>query len=103
MVLTALKETEQALTGYAAEIDHHAALTAARDRAKEAFDLAQVQYRTGTISLLDLLTAQTTLLGAQQALAASDQALSNDQIAVFQALGGGWEGAPAVRPPKIAG
>lgn len=102
-MLTALKETEQALTGYAAEINHHDALVAARDHAQQAYDLAVVQYRVGTISMLDLLTAETTLLGARQALAASDQALSTDQVAVFQALGGGWEGAPAVSAPKPAG
>jgi NodT family efflux transporter outer membrane factor (OMF) lipoprotein len=103
IVLTALKETEQALASYAAEIDHHAALAAARGHAQEAFGLAEAQYKAGSISFLDLLTAQATLLGAEQALAASDQALSADQVAVFQALGGGWEGAPAVVPPKVPG
>src|SRR5665647_627797 len=72
-VLTALKETEQALTRYAAEIEHHAALSAARDHAKDAFGLAEAQYKAGAISFLDLLTAQGTLLGAEQALAASEQ------------------------------
>jgi NodT family efflux transporter outer membrane factor (OMF) lipoprotein len=95
-ILTALKETEQALTSYAAEIDHHSALTAARDHARQAFDLAQIQYKAGSIGFLDLLTAQASDLGAEQALAASDQALSADQVAVFQALGGGWEDAPAL-------
>ncbi len=102
-VLTALKETEQALTRYAAEIEHHAALTAARDRASEAFGLAQAQYKAGAISFLDLLTAQASLLGAEQALAVSDQALSADQVAVFQALGGGWEAAPVVGAAKRSG
>jgi NodT family efflux transporter outer membrane factor (OMF) lipoprotein len=100
-VLTALKETEQALTGYAAELDHHAALAAARDHAQAAFDLARTQYKIGSISLLDLLTAETTLLDAEQALAASDQALSNDQVAVFEALGGGWEAAPPAAGPSL--
>jgi NodT family efflux transporter outer membrane factor (OMF) lipoprotein len=102
-VLTALKETEQALTRYAAEIERHAALVAARDHAKEAFGLAQAQYKAGSISFLDLLTAQASLLGAEQVAAASDQALSADQVAVFQALGGGWENAPAVAAPKVPG
>jgi len=102
-VLTALKETEQALVRYAAEIQHHAALTAARGHAQEAFALAQVQYKAGSISFLDLLAAQATLLGAGQAAAASDQALSADQVVVFQALGGGWENAPLVAAPKVPG
>lgn len=102
-VLTALKETEQALVRYAAEIQHHAALMAARDHAQEAFALAQVQYKAGSISFLDLLTAQASLLGADQAAAASDHALSANQVAVFQALGGGWENAPVVVAPKVPG
>lgn len=102
-VLTALKETEQSLASYTAELQRHAALSAARDHAQQAFDLAQVQYKAGSLSFLDLLTAQTTLLGAAQALAASDQALSGDQVALFQALGGGWEGAPQVSIPRLPG
>jgi NodT family efflux transporter outer membrane factor (OMF) lipoprotein len=101
-VLTALKETEQALSGCASEIERHKALGAARDHARVAFGLAEAQYNAGSISFLDRLTAQGVLLGAEQALAASDQALSADQVAVFQALGGGWEDAPAVVPPKVA-
>jgi outer membrane protein TolC len=49
------------------------------------------------------LTAETTLVSADQQLAQSDQAVSNDQVAVFQALGGGWEQAPAVIPPPVPG
>ena len=99
-VVQALKETEQALTTYAAELDRHGSLAAARDRANEALRLAQIQYQAGTASYLDLLTAETTVVNAEQALAASDQLLSSDQVEVFQALGGGWEDAPAVTAPK---
>ena len=102
-VLTALKETEQSLASYTAELQRHVALSAARDHAQQAFDLAQLQYKAGSISFLDLLTAQSTLLGAVQSLAVSDQALSSDQVALFQALGGGWEGAPQVAIPKLPG
>jgi len=103
VVLQALKETEQALSGYGAELDHHAALALARQHADEALRLAQVQYQAGSASFLDLITAQQTLVSADQQLAASDQAISADQVAVFQALGGGWEDAPPVSPPKLPG
>ena len=102
-VLQALKEIEQALTAYAAELDHHTALKAAAGQSDEALRLARVQYAAGSISMLDLLTAQATATAADQALAASDQQLALDQVAVFQALGGGWEQAPAVAAPKIGG
>jgi len=101
VVVQALKETEQALTTYASELDRHAALSAARDRAEEALRLAQIQYQAGTASYLDLLTSETTAVNADQALASSDQLLSSDQVAVFQALGGGWQDAPVVTAPKV--
>jgi NodT family efflux transporter outer membrane factor (OMF) lipoprotein len=102
VVLQALKEAEQALTAYAGEIERHTALTSARDHAADALRLANIQYQAGSASGLDLIQAETSAIAADQALAASDQALAGDQVAVFQALGGGWEQAPAVVPPAIS-
>ena len=101
VVLQALKETEQSLSTYASELDHHAALVLARQHAEEALRLAQIQYQAGSASFLDLLQAQATQVAADQAVAFSDQAISADQVAVFQALGGGWEDAPAIEPPRL--
>lgn len=101
-VLIALQETEQALATYGAELDHHTALAAAAGQADEALRLAKVQYQAGAASQLDLIQAQTAAVAAAQALAASDQAIATDQVAVFQALGGGWEDAPAIIPQPIA-
>jgi len=100
VVLTALKETEQALTTYGAELKRHAALSASRDDNQRAFDLARFQLQHGAISFPDLLQTQRNLIAAKAELAASDQALAEDQVAVFQALGGGWQDAPPVVPPK---
>jgi outer membrane protein, multidrug efflux system len=43
-----------------------------------------------TISNLDLLTTEQSLVALDAAVASSDAALVQDQIAVFKALGGGW-------------
>lgn len=91
-MLQALKEAEQALTAYGAELDHRRALDEAQARAHEAFDLARGQLSAGSISTLDLLTAEQTVVAADAAVAASDSALVQDQIAIFKALGGGWKG-----------
>jgi NodT family efflux transporter outer membrane factor (OMF) lipoprotein len=99
-VLNALKETEQALTTYAAELSRHAALIDNKNDNQRAFDLAQVQLARGSIGFPDLLQTERNLDAAAADLAASDQALIDDQVAVFQALGGGWESAPPVIPPK---
>ena len=100
VVLNALKETEQALTTYDAELARHAALAQGRDDNQRAFDLAQFQLQNGAIGFPDLLQTERNLAAAESELAASDQALVEDQVAVFQALGGGWQDAPAVVPPK---
>jgi NodT family efflux transporter outer membrane factor (OMF) lipoprotein len=92
-VLQALKETEQALATYGSELDHREALAEAQDRARKAFDIAHGQFLAGSIPNLDLLTAEQVLVAADTAVAASDAALVQDQIAVFKALGGGWKAA----------
>jgi multidrug efflux system outer membrane protein len=99
-VLTALKETEQALSNYGSELDRHGSLATARDQSNEALRLAQIRFQAGGASFLDVLDAQRTLVSTQTALAQSDEALVSDQIQVFKALGGGWEEAPMVAQPR---
>ncbi|HWL46234.1 MAG TPA: TolC family protein [Sphingomonadaceae bacterium] len=91
VVLTALKETEQALTGYGADLDEHGALAEARDRAERAFDLARRRYGAGSISYLDVIVAQTGLIDARRQLADSERRLASDRVTLFKALGGGWQ------------
>jgi outer membrane protein TolC len=89
-VLQALKETEQALATYGAELDRRQSLSDAQARAHQAFDMAHDQFLAGSLSNLDLLTTEQSLVAADAAVATSDAALVQDQIAVFRALGGGW-------------
>ena len=89
-VLQALKETEQSLAAYSADLDRREALADADDKARQAIALANDQFLAGATSTLDVLTAEQTLVAADTAVAASDAALAQDQIAVFKALGGGW-------------
>jgi outer membrane protein TolC len=90
-VLQALKETEQSLATYSAELDRREALAETQDKAQKALDIGQGQIQAGATSTLDLLTTEQTLVAANAAAAASDTAIAQDQIAVFKALGGGWE------------
>ncbi len=90
-VLAALQNAEQTLATYGGELDRERALKAARDQAAEAYRLGGVRLQAGSISFVDLLTIQRTLVTAEADLAASDAALVNDQVSVFKALGGGWE------------
>jgi NodT family efflux transporter outer membrane factor (OMF) lipoprotein len=90
VVLTALKETEQALALYSAALDNRQSLGDARDKVHAAFGMAHDQFLAGSLSNLDLLTTEQSLVAVDAAVASSDAALVQDQIAVFKALGGGW-------------
>ena len=90
-LLTALKETEQALATYGAELDHRQALGDAQHKEHDAFDQARDQYVVGALSNLDLLTTEQALVASDAAVAASDAQLVQDQITLFKALGGGWQ------------
>lgn len=90
-VLRALKETEQALARYGAEWRHKAALETARAEHARAFRLAELNYDAGALDFLGVLDAQRSLVAVDAALAASTQQVALDQVAVFKALGGGWQ------------
>jgi len=90
-VLSALQQTETALDGYVREIDHNRQLRQARDSAATASGQATTLFRFGRTGILDVLNAEANLATAETAVAASDEALADDQANVFLALGGGWE------------
>jgi outer membrane protein, multidrug efflux system len=90
VVLGALKETEQALAIYGAALDNRLSLLDARERTRIAFDIARNGYAAGGLTYLDLLSTEQSLVAFDAAVAAADAALVLDQIAVFKALGGGW-------------
>jgi NodT family efflux transporter outer membrane factor (OMF) lipoprotein len=90
-VLNALRETESALVVYARQLDRNASLHAARDQSAEAASQARQLFQYGKTDYLTVLDAERTLATNESALAASQAELSSDQIAVFLALGGGWE------------
>ena len=94
-VLTALRETETALDAYARELDRHAALQSARDESATVADQARRLYRSGRTGYLDALDAERALASSEATLAASDADLADDQVALFLALGGGWEAPQA--------
>ena len=98
-VLNALRETENALTVYARELDRNAMLKAARNQSANAAQQANRLYRAGRTDFLTALDAERTLASDESALAASTAKLASDQIAVFLALGGGWEQKPKTAAP----
>ncbi len=95
VILTALKEIEQSLSLYGAALANRQALNQAREQIHKAFEIARAEFGAGSVSNLDLLTTEQSLVALDAAVAAADAALIQDQIAVFKALGGGWQAAKA--------
>jgi outer membrane protein, multidrug efflux system len=93
-VLAALRDVESALTAYSNDQDRRGTLTTLEAKNHEAVRIAQEQYAHGLIDLLDVLEVQRNLYAAQDALAQSGQAVSSDLVAIYKALGGGWENEP---------
>ncbi|PAT49838.1 efflux transporter outer membrane subunit [Pseudomonas aeruginosa] len=91
VVLTALKESEQSLSTYEGAIQQRNALAQAQSHAESAFRLAEQRYRAGSISYLDVIVAQNSLISARSQVATADQLVGSARVDVFKALGGGWE------------
>jgi NodT family efflux transporter outer membrane factor (OMF) lipoprotein len=104
-VLTALRETEQALARYAAALEQNAALARAAVSADSAAEQTKQRFDSGRDNFLDVLVAEQNRASARQALAQSDTNVANLQVSLFKALGGGWESAPPPldTPPPAGG
>jgi len=100
-VLVALQETEDALVNYSFEQDRRDHLQDAVARSQTAVQLSQERYRSGLADFLTVLDAERQLYNSEDLLAQSQIAVTTNLIALYKALGGGWEvtapGVP-VRP-----
>jgi len=93
-VLTGLKEVESALTTYAKEQDHYRALAEAVTNNRRAVDLSMKLYINGKTDFLNVLNSQRSLYTSEDALTQSRRSLSTNLVALYKALGGGWEVRP---------
>jgi NodT family efflux transporter outer membrane factor (OMF) lipoprotein len=91
-VLTALKEVESALVAYAKEQERRQLLEEAVAQNRRAVALAKELYSAGQTDFLNVLSAQGSLFLSEEALARSTRTLSLNLVALYKALGGGWEG-----------
>jgi NodT family efflux transporter outer membrane factor (OMF) lipoprotein len=96
-VLTALEETETALSRYANEIERRQSLKSARDQAEQAARITRAQLREGRADSLAVLDAERTLAQSEADLAEADARLVDAQVDLFRALGGGWQANSAER------
>jgi multidrug efflux system outer membrane protein len=97
-VLVALEEVENALVTLSREKRRTEVLLQAVEANGLAADLAFKRYQAGLESYLAVIDAQNALLISQDQLALSRQQNALGLVALYKALGGGWE----ERGPPIA-
>ncbi len=90
-VLRAQQEVEDGLAAFLQSRKRSVSLEDAASSARRSADLALIQYREGATDYTTVLTAQQALLSQQDALAVGQGDVPQGLIAVYRALGGGWE------------
>ncbi len=101
-VLTALKDVETALVAYAKEQERRKSLSLAVAENRKAVDLAMQLYLAGKSDFLNVATAQRNLFVSEDLLVQSTRTVDTNLIALYKALGGGWEKQPPPGPPLAA-
>jgi outer membrane protein, multidrug efflux system len=96
-VLKALEETENALVTHARSRDQLVHATDAAEAGAAAARLARIRYEGGVVDFLEVLDSERTQLEAEDRMAQSRTEAATSLVAVYKALGGGWEGAPFPR------
>ena len=90
-VLTSLREVEDALVAFSEDQRRRQTLSSAVDANRRAVDLANQLYKQGLTDFLSVLQAQRDLFASEDALIQSDRSVTSDYVAIYKALGGGWE------------
>jgi outer membrane protein TolC len=90
-VLRAAQEVEDALTGFLNSQESLVFEQGAVQAATRSQELAMVQYREGAADYERVLDAQRSLLGQQNSMVQARSAVTTNLIALYKALGGGWE------------
>lgn len=104
-VLAALADAERALSNYHLNLDavqrHGVALEAAR----RSYAHAQTRFKLGDIALTGLLAEERVVRDAEQDYVRTHTSTAIDLVALFKALGGGWDthssAAPQANPPAL--
>ena len=98
-VLLAVEEVDNAISNYHAQRDRLDRLNDAVAASERAVQLATQRYDRGLTDFLNVLDAQRQLYGLQDQQVIAQESVVVQYIALYKALGGGWE--PFQRVPDI--
>ena len=91
VVLSALKEVEDALVSLSTSRERLATLRRAAEAARNAALLARYRYNSGLIDFQSVLQTQATLLSVEDGVANAQAAIGVAHVQLYKALGGGWQ------------
>jgi NodT family efflux transporter outer membrane factor (OMF) lipoprotein len=100
-VLKAAQEVEDTLAGFLYSQDAVIFEEGAVKAAQRAVELSLIQYDEGATDYQRVIDAQRSLLQQQNSLAQTTSDVATNLVALYKALGGGWEshqGQPVVQP-----
>jgi multidrug efflux system outer membrane protein len=92
--LTTLEETENSLVEFGREEIRQQLLRESAESSATAAGLARQRFEAGATDFLTVLDAERVLLEARDQLARSQTRTATALVAVYKALGGGWEVVP---------
>jgi len=104
-VLGAVEEVDSAASAYAAQQDRLNNLRTALDSSQQSVSLATQRFDRGLIDSLNVIDAQRQEFQLEQNYVAAQQVAAEQFIALYKALGGGWEDyqkLPNIRRPLPA-
>ena len=101
-VLTAFQQVEDYLSGTRIYSQQLLSQQAAVKSAQTLLDLEVGRYETGIDPYIDVVTAQTTLLTDQEALATVHIDLMVSSVDLIEALGGGWDTSQLPTPSQVS-
>ena len=97
-VLEAVQQVDSATQAYAAEQGSLAYLATALEASQRSVTLATQRYEHGLTDYLNVLDAQRQEFDLESQYAAANQSAADALVALYRALGGGWEDYQALPP-----
>jgi NodT family efflux transporter outer membrane factor (OMF) lipoprotein len=90
-VLRAAQEVEDAMSGFLRSLEAAAFDQNAVNAAKRSAEIAMIQYKEGAVDFQRVIDVQRSLLQEENNLAQTQSSIATNLIALYKALGGGWE------------
>ena len=90
-VMTAVEEVDNAMSTYLATLDNIEMLKKVIEQSRKSLELSVDLYKSDLSAFSNVVDAQMSLLENQNSLVAAQGKALTSLVALYQALGGGWD------------